>query len=160
MRQLTPRPRTIALCVFSDRDKILAARLYDPTRDLVFYRPACGGIEFGERAEAAIAREIQEELGAEIKDPKLLGVLENIFMFDNKKGHEIVFVFDARFADESIYARGRIEGREDGIVIAPPGEEQSSPEAYTAEWVPLDYFKSAAEPLYPDGLLELLENGR
>jgi hypothetical protein len=46
--------------VFSDRDKILVARLYDPTRDLVFYRPASGRIEFGERAEAAIAKKFRK----------------------------------------------------------------------------------------------------
>lgn len=160
MRQITPYVRTIALCVFSNHGKILVTRLYDPSRDLVFYRPTGGGIEFGERAEVALAREIREELGAEIKEPELIDVLENIFVYDDKRGHEIIFVFDARFADESLYSRDRLEGHEDNPVVAPPGEEQSGPNAYTAEWVSLDYFESAAEPLYPDGLLELLEKRR
>lgn len=62
------------------------------------------GVEFGETSRQAIVREVQEELSGEITDLRLLGVLENRFTFDGEDGHEIVFVYDGRFADEFMYA--------------------------------------------------------
>jgi hypothetical protein len=46
---------------------------------------------------------IREELAFEIGDPVQLGVLENRFEYRGKPGLEIVFVFDASFADRSAY---------------------------------------------------------
>lgn len=72
--------RPLALVLFRrDDGAILVAPGFDPVKQQRFYRPLGGGIEFGERAEDALRREIQEEIGAELRAPRLLGVLENTF---------------------------------------------------------------------------------
>jgi ADP-ribose pyrophosphatase YjhB (NUDIX family) len=137
-----PRIRTIALCVFRRGGRILAGHGYDRVKKRRFLRPVGGGVEFGERAEDALRREIREELDAEIRNPRLLGVLENVFTYAASPGHEIVFIFDAEFEDASLYEREKIDVRE--------GERDK-----TATWISLDALDEA-EPLYPDGLRALL----
>jgi ADP-ribose pyrophosphatase YjhB (NUDIX family) len=78
---------------------------YDAAKGEIFYSPPGGGVEFGERAVDAARRELREELAAEVCGLTLLGVLENIFTFEGQPGHEIVFVFEARFADAALYER-------------------------------------------------------
>lgn len=143
---MTPRLiRPLAICVFRDDDRILVFEGYDPSKDQVFYRPLGGGIEPGEYAKEAIVREMREEIGAEITNVHQIGTLENIFTFNGKPGHEIVMVFDAAFAERSIYARERFEGKED------------SGASFKAVWKSLKEFCGQdAAPLYPNGLLDLL----
>ena len=131
--------------MFRRDDRILVAEGYDPTKRETFFRPLGGSMEFGEHSSECIVREIREELQAEIADVTHIGALEQIFVFDGKPGHEIVMVYDARFTDDSLYQRETIEGREsDGTEFA-------------AVWKPLSYFRKGGPPLYPEGLLELLE---
>jgi len=138
--------RPLAICLFRNRDRILVGEGYDPVKRETFYRPLGGGIEFGERAEAAVRREVREEIGAEAASLQYLFTLENIFTFNGETGHEIVMVFDGRLLDESFYAREIIEGREfDGFRQAP----------LKAVWMRIGEFGPRA-PLYPDGLLERL----
>lgn len=138
--------RPLAICVFRNGDRILVGEGYDPVKRETFYRPIGGGIEFGERAEEALRREVREEIGAEIESVRYLFTLENIFTFNGDAGHEIVMVFDARFTDDGWYARQVISGREfDGNQHLP----------FKAVWKRLDEFGPQA-PLYPDGLVELL----
>ena len=135
--------RLLALCVFERNGSILVAENYDRRKEQTFYRPLGGGVEFGERGAQAVEREIREELGAALRDVRYVGALENIFAFEGKPGHEIVLVYDARFADDSLYERASLEGRE--------GDDP-----FTAVWKPLSLFPNEQTPLYPDGLLELL----
>jgi ADP-ribose pyrophosphatase YjhB (NUDIX family) len=136
--------RPLALCVFRRKDGcILVAPGYDRVKQQVFYRPLGGGIEFGERAEDAARRELHEELGAEVRDLKLLGVFENIFVYLGQPGHELVWVYDTSFVDASFYARDVIEADEGGA-------------RFEARWVPIETFTSGAAPLYPEGMLPLL----
>ena len=137
-----PWIRPLALAVFRDGSRILVedSEAWDP-RDR-FYRPPGGGVEFGERAIDAVRREMREEFDAEISDVRLVGTLENIFEYHGTPGHEIVFVFEARFVDDSYYEAARTVGTEgDGIRIE-------------AIWI--DVSEALDRPLYPDGLLELL----
>ncbi len=132
--------RPIALGVIRNRDRLLLYEGYDPSKHERFYRPLGGGIEFGERGSEALARELREELGAEIAEPRYLGTFENIFTFNGRRGNEIVLVYETAFVDPTFYGREPIDGREaDGS-------------AYLAWWKTV----ADARPLYPEGLAELL----
>ncbi len=75
-----------------------------------------------------------------------LGTIENVFTYNCEIGHEIVIVYRARFVDQSLYARERVDGW-DGVDGKQP---------MIAVWKPLAFFAAGHAPLYPDGLLELL----
>ena len=137
--------RPLAICVFRHQNKILVFEGYDPKKNQTFYRPLGGGIEFGERSDETVRREMMEELNAEVADLKYLATLENIFIFDGNPGHEIVQVYDGRLVDSGLYAQAEMSGYEAGA-----GQFQ-------VVWKRLDEFNSQT-PLYPDGLLELLKN--
>ena len=74
-----------------------------------FYRLVGGCIEFGEKSEEALIREFKEELELEIDEIKLLSVFESLFMFNGKKLHEIVFLFDSKFVKQEIYKKKNID---------------------------------------------------
>lgn len=135
--------RALAICIFRRRDKILVFEGHDPLKNQTFYRPLGGGIEFGERSDEALRREMMEELKAEVADLKYLGTLENIFVFNGKAGHEIVQVYDGRLVNSGLYEQAEISGTE-----ADGGH-------FKALWKQLDEFNPQT-PLYPDGLLEML----
>jgi len=142
-----PLPKVLCICVFRKGDSILASEGYDRVKKETFYRPLGGKLEFGEYGHQAVARELKEEIGAEVVDLRFIGTLENIFTFEGKRGHEIVLVYDGGFADRSLEERSLIEGFE------------TSPEDYgriRATWKPLSYFRENRAPLYPEGLLDLL----
>ena len=136
--------RLLAIAVFRSCDRVLVARGTDPATGAAFYRPLGGGVEFGERAADALAREIREELGADVEEPHLLGVLENVFEYAGRAHHEVVFVFGARFRDPALYAR-------DELAVVEAGAEWEP-----ARWVPLRHFADGPGRLVPDGLLALL----
>jgi 8-oxo-dGTP pyrophosphatase MutT (NUDIX family) len=97
------RIRPIAICLLRRGEEILVHESYDSVKQRGFARPLGGGIDFGETSEAAAIREIKEELGVDITGVKLLGIVENIFVYEGEPGHEMVFVYDGRFVDESLY---------------------------------------------------------
>ncbi len=140
--------RPLAICVFRRGDSILVAEGRDDSKQQTFYRPLGGRIEFGERAAQTVARELREEIGQDVRDLRYLGALENIFTYEGQVGHEIVLVFDGAFVDESVYARDAIAGAEADDLLHP---------LFTAYWKPLAFFRGGAAPLYPDGLLALLD---
>ena len=140
---MADRIRAVAVCVFRHEDRVLVADACDSVTGQRFMRPLGGEIEFGERAVEALAREIREEIHAEIEHTILLGVLENMFVYEGVPGHQIVLVFDDRFVDPSFYERDRIPIAED-IWVGP------------ARWLTLPALRSENLPLYPQGLLELL----
>ena len=139
--------RPLAICVFRDGDRIFAAEGYDPLKQQTFYRPLGGGIEFGERSQETICRELMEEIGVELKQDtlKYLGTLENIFIFNGTPGHEIVLVYDGALEDSALYDQATILGKEAN------GEE------IRAMWKNLDEFGVGKFLLYPEGLKEMLE---
>jgi 8-oxo-dGTP pyrophosphatase MutT (NUDIX family) len=115
---MTSQIRVIALCLFSRGSAILVNEGQDPVARSTFVRPLGGGIEFGETGSQTIVREIREELGAEVRDVRYLGTLENLFIYLGESFHEIILVYDARFADDRLYERSYLEGREtDGGLI-------------------------------------------
>jgi ADP-ribose pyrophosphatase YjhB (NUDIX family) len=136
--------RPLALCIFRrDDGRVLVAPGYDPVKQKRFCRPLGGEIEFGERAEDAARREIREELGADVEDLQFLGAIENVFTYLGQPGHELVWLYEGRLSDPSLYTRDVIEADEGGAT-------------FEAHWVDLAVFVRGEAPLYPDGLLELL----
>jgi 8-oxo-dGTP pyrophosphatase MutT (NUDIX family) len=125
--------RPIAICLFLNENRILVSESFDTIKQDYYYRPLGGGIEYGESSGEAILREIQEELGVEIENIQLIGVLENIFIYEGQLGHEIVFVFDADFTDKSLYKLDEIDGY-----------EQEANVRFKANWHSLDEIEKAA----------------
>lgn len=136
-----PHIRPIAICLFRHDDKILLAQYRDVVKQQEFYRPLGGAIEFGERASETIARELREEIGADVCDLRYLFTLENLFTLNGKPGHEIVLVFDGAFVDHALYEQPVLYARE-------------SNEAFDAVWKSLRELETDSRPLYPDGLKE------
>src|SRR5215207_3830668 len=141
---MTDTIRTVALAVCQHRGRVLVERGYDRVRDEHFLRAIGGGVEFGERAVDALAREWREELGLELEAPALLGVIENLFTSNGRAGHEVVFVFSARVADAWAY------GRDEIVSTEPDGSR------HVALWVPLDELRHGPTPFKPAGLLDLV----
>ena len=142
------RVRPKAVCVCRHGDRILVNAAVDAVKREQYYGPLGGEIEFGEYAADAVARELREEIGVAVTDVRLLGVLENVFTYEGAPGHEIVFVFDARLADASLYARATLVG------------EESNGHTFVAQWLPLETFAPGGPPLHPDGLYALLQRTR
>ena len=137
--------RPIAICVLRRGDEILVMEARDESRNLTFYRPLGGGIEFGERSDVAVRRELLEEIGAELEELSLLTTFENLFEFEGEAWHEIVFVYEATLADPSLYDRRSFVVTEGTGTL--PGI-----------WRRLSDFDMASTPLYPDGLLAFLRD--
>ena len=78
------RVRPLALCVFRRADKIFVSRGYDAHKAETFYRPIGGRIEFGERGQDTVIREVREEIGKDVLDLAYLGALENIFTYQGQ----------------------------------------------------------------------------
>jgi ADP-ribose pyrophosphatase YjhB (NUDIX family) len=135
--------RVRVICVFRRGDTILVSFARDPRNGRRYARTIGGGVEVGERTEDALRREIREELAAEIERPHLLGVLENIFTIEGRQVHEIVFVYDAQFADASLAHCEEIAVNE-AACIGP------------ATWVAISEFGDDTLPLYPRDLVLLL----
>ncbi|MBC7896881.1 MAG: NUDIX domain-containing protein [Cytophagaceae bacterium] len=141
---MTNSIRTLAVAVIRNGDRVLVERGYDSVRDQHYYRAIGGGVEFGERAVSTVAREWREELGLTLVEPVLLCVLENVFTYEGRAGHEVVFVFTASVAERGAYDRSEIEGNDaEGV-------------HHVAVWVSLDALRGGSTPLYPTGLVDLL----
>ena len=139
----TGRIRPIAIGVIWNNGSLLVEHGFDSVKQKHFFRPPGGAIEFGERAVDALRREFIEELGAELIEPKLVTVIENIFDYEAQPHHELVFVFEARFKDSQLYERAEFEIQEVSVRT-------------TASWKSLDELAGRARPLYPDGLVAVL----
>lgn len=127
---------------------ILVFEGHDPHKDEIFYRPLGGTIEFGERGEQTVRRELQEEVGLEVQNVRYVATVENIFVYRSQTGHEIVMLYSARLADVSsqAYEQEEFQGVED------------NGQPFTACWMPLSRFGPHGAPLYPTGLLALLQD--
>ena len=134
--------RVIAICLFRRGEEILVTEGLDTSCNRRYARPLGGGVELGETSEQTIAREIREEIGSEVRDLKLLGVLENLFELEGQQRHEVVFVYDGRFEDNSLYEMAEIPLLDGGWMTG-------------AIWRPLHWFDEQC-PLVPVGIERLL----
>lgn len=99
-----------------------------------YHRLIGGSVELGETHREAIVREVDEELGARIVDLVHLGVVENIFRFNDELGHEIVALYTGRL-DPAPADEGGTLTESDGSTVP-------------VVWRPFDDV-DLAEPLYP-----------
>ncbi len=135
--------RAIAIAIFEREGQILAGPVYDDKGQIKGWRPLGGGIEFGERAEDTLSRELREETGQGITNLTQIGVLQNLFDHEGSQGHEVVFVFTARFENETLYEADQLAFVE--------GDS-----AETAKWISLEKARAGRLNLFPDGLIDLL----
>lgn len=133
--------RPIALGIVKKDNKILVGIGYDKVKKQTFYRALGGGIEFGETSKDAVKREFQEEIHADIKVGELLGVTENIFTYQGKTGHEIVFLYSIEIPNDNF--------KNDYEINDEVGK-------YNAVWVDIDDFKSGKKIIYPEGFLKYI----
>jgi ADP-ribose pyrophosphatase YjhB (NUDIX family) len=121
------------------RDGALLVSEADSGSEPLFQRPLGGHVEFGEYALDTVRREFGEEIGQELSEVRLLGVLENIFGWRGGTEHEVVFIFTAAFVSAAAYEieEQRILDNPDRRVL----------------WRPAD---AVSPPLYPAGLPELI----
>jgi ADP-ribose pyrophosphatase YjhB (NUDIX family) len=108
-----------------------------------------GGVEFGEHSSEALVREIREEIGAEIENLQLVGVLENIFIYEGDPGHEVVFVYDAEFRDKSLYDLPEVPVYEHEIDVRT-----------TATWRSPAELTQSQTRLVPEGLADIVSRAR
>lgn len=136
--------RTVSLCIIRKDNLILVEEMRDDAVKKTFYRPVGGTVEYGENSKQTVIREVKEVIHADITEPKLLFIIENIFPYLDQVGHEVDFIYGAELVDNSLYFKDEIEGM-----------EGNNP--YKAVWKPLEGFlNNQEEKLVPDGLLELL----
>ena len=109
-----------------------------------FCRLLGGGVEFGERSEETVRRELMEELGVPARPVRFLGALENIFVYQGAPGHEVVFNWLVEFEDPALYAV------EEFIVTEGALTQQ-------ARWVQPAELATRGIPLYPNGIVELIQ---
>ncbi|MGJ7442370.1 NUDIX hydrolase [Aquipuribacter sp. MA13-6] len=138
------RLRPVALAAVRRADgAVLVQRGRDESRALTFHRLIGGGIDFGETAEQAVVREWQEELSAQLLDVRLLGWVENLFTFEGAPGHELLAVHVGRVDDPHVLDRDDL-----GTI---PGTTS------TVHWVPGATVLHGPVPLYPPGVVRLLQ---
>ncbi|MET8999717.1 NUDIX hydrolase [Amycolatopsis sp. NPDC004169] len=135
------RIRPLALGIVRRGDALLVFEGRDDFKGETYYRPLGGGIEFGESSKEALEREFGEELDAAITVGHRIGVLENVFTWQNRPGHEIAFLYEVEFVDAGFYRRDEMK------ILDDPA---------TARWVDVAEFRDGRKILYPYGLTELL----
>ena len=140
---MTDRIRVTALGLLRRPDgKVLLERAIDRSTGQAFYRALGGGVEFGETATQTLQREFAEELGLAIDVGAQLGVFENIFVYEGKQGHEIVFAHTIAPKDSGFYtidAPQRIDGSASQLC-----------------WRHAREIENEKIPLYPVGFMALL----
>ena len=139
--------RPVALGLLRVGDELLVFRGYDSSKDQTYYRPLGGTIEFGERSEAAVRRELREELNVTVTSTHLLGVIENVFTANREAGHEIDFIYEVSVTE--------IDALRAGPIVATEADGSS----IDCLWRPISTFTDS-EPLHPPGLLALLSTQR
>lgn len=135
--------RPLAVCIIKHEGKLLAGIGRDSVKKETFYRLMGGGIEFGEKGEEALRREFQEELGTDLENIKFVTVLENIFIYEGKKGHEIVMVFKGDLVNKDLY------NKQDIPIL-------DSKEGGVASWQKIEDYKNGKLILYPQGISEFI----
>lgn len=150
-REQRQRIRVAARCLFRRESdgRWLVVEAFDEHKGERFFVIPGGGLNFGEASEEGLVREIREELGCSVCDLRLITAMENRFTHRGVEGHEIIFTFTGRLADDTLYTS-------DQILLVDGGE------SLVASWQPSSSFRSPERPdlppLFPVGLLDIMRN--
>jgi len=125
--------------------RLLAFEVYDHEGRLRGVRPLGGSVEFGESAKDAVIREFKEEIDVEVSILAGPMVLENVFVHEGERRHEILFIYDLAFPPRAFEAQERIRFHEDDGT------------SVVAAWYdPRELDMDGSPELYPKGLKTLL----
>lgn len=78
--------------IIQHQNKILVC--WHKKKDYCFF-PG-GHLKFGESIPHSLSREVKEELGIIVKKYKFIGIIDNVFIENRQKHHEIDLVFDVK----------------------------------------------------------------
>ena len=131
-----------ALAIIKHNNKILAIKLQPEGDGKTYYRIVGGTIEFQEKAEDAVRREIREELKSELDNLELLTVYENFFYKvvtgrPNEPFHQIEFIYTANLVNKELYEQEEIKVEEPGIT-------------FIAEWIPIEKINNREIIMFPE----------
>jgi 8-oxo-dGTP pyrophosphatase MutT (NUDIX family) len=145
MSMARERRLAVGLCVRPTDGALLVEHGFDHVAGDRFYRAIGGECEPGEDSSAAVIREWREEFALSIRVTRTLGTLDNRFVYEGRAGHEHVTVFEVEAQDPAVYALARLE--------------RYDPEGlpHIATWLLPAALGADAPPLYPDGVLRLLQ---
>ena len=132
--------RPIALGLAIKDGKVLVSEGYDKVKNQTFYRCLGGGIEFLEKSDQALKREFKEEIDADIVVKDLLDVAENIFTYEGKDAHELIFIYNVDINDNDYKEEYSIIDETDSI----------------AKWIDISKFKNNEAILYPTEIIKYL----
>jgi ADP-ribose pyrophosphatase YjhB (NUDIX family) len=158
------RHLAVGLCVRATDGAILVEHGHDRVTGARFYRAIGGACEPGEAPADAVVREWQEEFALAVRVVRVLGTLDNRFVYEGRAGREHVTAFEVAPHDPGVYAAERLEGRDPAgqahlatwvtpAALEPRALEPRALERHALEPHALD---SPTPPLYPAGVLALL----
>ena len=133
--------RPIVLGIARRGNKILVSEGQDKIKNQTFYRSLGGGIEFLETSENALKREYKEELGIDIEVEDFCGIAENIFTYQGKNAHEIIFFYNVKIKEDDVKEKYHIV------------DDNCDTYAY---WIDIDEFKNNNKILYPEQIFKYL----
>jgi putative intracellular protease/amidase len=137
------RPLALAL-IKNNKSQFLFHKSFDKKKGETFYRPLGGGIDFSELGKVAVEREIMEELSEESEVSDLVGIFENIFVYEGQPGHEIVMLYNVTIKNQAAYEKEAMDIYESGVVVG------------QGVWRSLAEMKSEGAKIYPLGLEAIL----
>ena len=121
--------------------RLLAAEVLENAGGVKGVRPLGGSVAFGATAEAAVIRKFREELGIPVEGVGPPIFMENIYPHEGSIAHEVLAIFEVKFAENAFKNETRIAFHEDHGVTC------------FAEWFALETLDLPDQPRpYPDRL--------
>ena len=134
------RPIVLGLAIRDN--KLLVSEGFDNAKNQTFYRCLGSGIEFLEKSDDALRREFLEEINTDIIINDFLGISENIFTYEGKSAHELVFYYLIDFSNEDY--------KDEYVVNDDDGQSR-------ALWIDINEFKNGNKILYPEEVFKYID---